>query len=69
MVARLIRGDRREEFANKFSTVLGFFLRINRYVSKFADKHIMDEDLGGQEGESVRLGKQWIIHRAQLSSG
>ena len=65
MVARLIRGDRREEFANKFSTVLGFFLRINRYVSKFADKHIMDEDLGG----SVRLGKQWIIHRAQLSSG
>ena len=65
MVARLIRGDRREEFANKFSTVLGFFLRINRYVSKFADKHIMDEDLGG----SVRLGKQWIIHSAQLSSG
>ena len=38
------KGDRREEFANKFPKVLGFFLRRR---TKFADKHIIDENLGG----------------------
>ena len=41
------KGDRREEFANKFSTILGFFLRMNKDQGKFADKHKMDEVLCG----------------------
>ena len=38
---------RREEFADKFSTILGFFLRMNKDGGKFADKHKMDEVLCG----------------------